>query len=199
MVLPNVGAVRQNPEVVVTGAGFGGLGVALSLHRTGFDRMQSLDNSLTTTWKSGRMTTRQGEGAPNPSWIPARRLADRTGGVARGAWTHLADVPLTGHLIGGCVIGDSPATGVVDPYHRMHGRPGLHVVNRSAIPANLGVNPALTITALAERAMSLWPNKGEPYPRPPIGEPYARLRAVAPRRPAVPAHAPAALRVTDAL
>ncbi|MEU7478202.1 GMC family oxidoreductase [Lentzea sp. NPDC042327] len=168
--------------------------------------MQSLDNSLTTSLRRGRLTTRQGEGAPNPSWIPAghevaRRLAARAGGVARGAWNDLADVPLTGHLIGGCVIGDSPATGVVDPYHRVHGHPGLHVVDGSAIPANLGVNPALTITALAERAMSLWPNKGEPDPRPPLGATYARLSAVAPHRPAVPAGAPAALRsageVTD--
>ncbi|HET9517190.1 MAG TPA: GMC family oxidoreductase [Actinoplanes sp.] len=163
--------------------------------------MQNLDNSLTTTMKGGRMTTRQGEGAPNPSWIPAghevaRRLAVRAGGVARGAWTDLVDVPLTGHLIGGCVIGDSPATGVIDPYHRVHGHPGLHVVDGSAIPANLGVNPALTITALAERAMSLWPNKDEPDTRPRPGSPYRRLRAVVPRRPAVPANAPAALRHT---
>ncbi|HEX7303092.1 GMC family oxidoreductase [Lentzea sp.] len=161
--------------------------------------MQSLDNSLTTSLRHGRLTTRQGEGAPNPSWIPAghevaRALARRAGGVARGAWNDLADIPLTGHLIGGCVIGGSSETGVIDPYHRVHGHPGLHVVDGSTIPANLGVNPALTITALAERAMSLWPNKGEPDLRPSQGAPYARLRAVAPHRPAVPAHAPAALR-----
>ncbi|GHH40172.1 FAD-dependent oxidoreductase [Lentzea cavernae] len=161
--------------------------------------MQSLDNSLTTRTRNGRLTTTQGEGEPNPSWIPAghdvaRRLAALSGGVARGAWTDMADIPLTGHLIGGCVIGDSPATGVVDPYHRVHGHPGLHVVDGSTIPANLGVNPALTITALAERAMSLWPRKGEPDPRPPLGSNYVRLRPVPPRRPAVPAGAPAALR-----
>ena len=65
----------------------------------------------------------------------------------------MVDIPLTAHLIGGCVIGDSAETGVVDPYHRMFGHPGLHVVDGSAISANLGVNPALTITAQAERAM----------------------------------------------
>ncbi|MDX3659199.1 GMC family oxidoreductase [Streptomyces sp. ID05-26A] len=162
--------------------------------------MQSLDNSLTTVSRRGRMTTRQGEGAPNPSWIPAghevaRRLAAKAGGVARGSWPDLVNVPLTGHLIGGCVIGDSPATGVVDPYQRVHGHPGLHVVDGSAIPANLGVNPALTITALAERAMSLWPNKGEPDPRPEPGAPYQRVRAVAPGNPAVPGDAPGALEV----
>ncbi|PVZ10184.1 hypothetical protein C8D89_105261 [Actinomycetospora cinnamomea] len=56
------------------------------------------------------------------------------------------------------------------------------------------MNPSLTITALAERAMSLWPNRGEPDPRPAPGEPYRRLDPVAPHRPAVPADAPAALR-----
>ncbi|MER5266278.1 GMC family oxidoreductase [Actinosynnema sp. NPDC002837] len=166
--------------------------------------MQSLDNSLTTVERRGvlgrRMTTRQGD-VPNPTWIPlghevARRIAARVGGVARGAWPDLADVPLTGHLIGGCVIGDSPATGVVDPYHRVHGYPGLHVVDGSTIPANLGVNPALTITALAERAMSLWPNNGDRDPRPEPGAAYVRLNAVAPRSPVVPPTAPGALRLT---
>ncbi|MFJ8957967.1 GMC oxidoreductase [Lentzea sp. NPDC102401] len=162
--------------------------------------MQSLDNSLTTVTRRGRMTTRQGEGTPNPAWIPAghdvaRRLAAKAGGAARGAWTDLVNVPLTGHLIGGCVIGDSPETGVIDPYQRVYGCPGLHVVDGSAIPANLGVNPALTITALAERAMSLWPNKGEPDPRPEPGSSYRRVAAVAPRSPAVPHTAPGALRL----
>ncbi|MGW6447362.1 GMC oxidoreductase [Lentzea sp. NPDC055074] len=162
--------------------------------------MQSLDNSLTTVLRRGRMTTTQGEGAPNPSWIPAghevaRRLAAKAGGVARGSWPDLVNVPLTGHLIGGCVIGDSPATGVLDPYQRVYGCPGLHVVDGSAIPANLGVNPALTITALAERAMSLWPKKGEPDPRPAPGSPYQRVRAVPPGNPVVPADAPGALEV----
>ncbi len=67
------------------------------------------------------------------------------------------------------------------------------MVDGSAVSANLGVNPSLTITAQAERAMSLWPNKGEADPRPDQGEPYVRVRPVAPRRPAVPAHAHAAL------
>jgi cholesterol oxidase len=66
-------------------------------------------------------------------------------------------------------------------------------VDGAAVSANLGVNPSLTITALAERAMSFWPNKGAPDPRPAPGEPYARIDPVAPANPAVPADAPAAL------
>jgi cholesterol oxidase len=84
---------------------------------------------------------------------------------------------------------------VIDPYHRVYGYEGLHVVDGSAVSANLGVNPSLTITAQAERAMALWPNKGEPDPRPALGSPYARLTPVAPVRPVVPPSAPAALRL----
>lgn len=165
--------------------------------------MRDLDNSLTTVARRRlfgvRMTTRQGEGEPDPTWIPAgrevaRRVAARVDGIAGGAWTDLADVPLTGHLIGGCAIGDSPETGVVAPYHRLHGHEGLHVVDGSTIPANPGVNLALTITALAERAMSSWPNKGAPDPRPRPGAPCRRVAAVPPRSPVVPAAAAGAPR-----
>ncbi len=82
---------------------------------------------------------------------------------------------------------------MIDPYHRVHGYPDLSVLDGAAISANLGVNPSLTITAQAERAISMWPNKGEADPRPAPGAPYERVAAVAPVRPAVPARAPAAL------
>jgi len=166
--------------------------------------MQTLDNSVTTYTKRGlfgrHMTTKQGAGAPSPQWIPpghevTRRVAEKIGGLPQGSWTDLANMPITGHFIGGCAIGDSPETGVVDPYQRLYGHPGLHVVDGSAISANLGVNPALTITAQAERAMSFWPNCGEPDERPELGAGYERLRAVPPKNPAVPEEAPGALRL----
>ena len=179
--------------------------------------MQSLDNSITVSAKRHPLlrrlgldgvglTSRQGHGVPNPSWIPAghdairriaRHLAVATGVPtdAGGTVGDVVNVPLTAHFIGGCPIGATPATGVVDEYHRLHGYPGIHVVDGSSISANLGVNPSLTITAQAERAMSLWPNRGEPDERPAAGEPYRRLAPVAPREPAVPSSAPGALRL----
>jgi cholesterol oxidase len=166
--------------------------------------MQSVDNSLTThhrrTWLGRRrLVASQGHGAPNPTWIPAgneavRLLAEEIGGIPGGAVTEPFNVPMTAHILGGAAIGTSPEDGVVDAYHRVFGHPGLHVVDGAAVSANLGVNPSLTITAQAERAMSYWPNKGEDDPRPAPGEPYRRVPRVAPNNPAVPAHAPAALR-----
>jgi len=165
--------------------------------------MQSVNNSITVLRKKSRLgfarlTSRQGAGEPNPTWIPAAnraaaQLAENIDGMAGGTWGDLMNVPMTAHFIGGCPIGDSPATGVIDPYHRLYGYEGLHVVDGSALTANLGVNPSLSITAQAERAMSLWPNRGERDERPPLGSRYVRVSAIAPRSPAVPESAPAAL------
>lgn len=112
-----------------------------------------------------------------------------------GTWGEAVNMPMTAHFIGGCPIGASPESGVVDGYQRLYGHPGLHVVDGSALSANLGVNPSLTITAQAERAMAFWPNKGEADPRPPLGSAYRRVEPVAPRSPVVPADAPGALRL----
>jgi cholesterol oxidase len=161
--------------------------------------MQTLDNSLTVRrTRRGRLTTGPGHGAPNPTWIPVgheavRRIAARIGGFPGGGVGDIFDVPMTAHILGGATIGASPDSGVIDAYHRVFGYEGLHVIDGAAVPANLGVNPALTITALAERAVALWPNKGEPDPRPRSG--YTRLSPIPPVSPAVPAHAPGALRL----
>ncbi|MFF4486940.1 GMC family oxidoreductase N-terminal domain-containing protein [Streptomyces sp. NPDC001544] len=167
--------------------------------------MQSLDNSLTTYLKpdgvgKGLLTARQGHGAPNPKQIKAASqaasaLAAEINGFAGSNVGELMGTPLTAHFLGGCPIGDSRETGVIDPYHRLYGHPGISVVDGAAVSANLGVNPSLTITAQAERAMSYWPNKGEADPRPAQGEPYERLKPVEPVTPAVPADAFGALRL----
>ncbi|MFD9034060.1 GMC oxidoreductase [Streptomyces sp. NPDC059567] len=167
--------------------------------------MQSLDNSLTTFRKpggigKGLLTARQGHGAPNPNQIPeatraASLLAEEINGFAGSNIGELMGTPLTAHFLGGCPIGADAESGVIDPYHRLFGHPGISVVDGAAVSANLGVNPSLTITAQAERAMSFWPNKGEEDPRPVQGEAYARLAAVAPKAPAVPADAFGALKL----
>jgi cholesterol oxidase len=167
--------------------------------------MQSTDNSITVFTKAGRLgrrvlTSRQGYGEPNPTWIPlgnkaARRMAEIMGGTAGGSIGEPFNMPLTAHFIGGCTIGESPETGVVDAYQRVYGHPGLHVADGAAISANLGVNPSLTITAQAERAMAFWPNHGESDPRPALGTPYRRIGPVTPHHPAVPETAPGALRL----
>ena len=158
--------------------------------------MQSRDNSLTVSARRrlGRgvgLTSRQGHGEPNPTWIPSGhkairaltiRLKERTGvrAMAGGSLSEIVDIPLTAHFLGGAVISDDPAEGVVDPWHRVWGYPGLHVVDGAAVSANLGVNPALTITAQAERAMSFWPIRGGDDPRPKQGATYERVTAIIP-------------------
>ena len=167
--------------------------------------MQTHDNSITVypkkTWRGRvKLSSRQGHGQPNPTWIPAgneaaRRMAGYIDGVPYGTIGEMFDVPLTAHFLGGCAIADSPQNGVIDAYHRVFGHPNLHVVDGSAISANIGVNPSLTITAQAERAFAMWPNKGEVDLRPTLGEGYARIAPVGPINPVVPFSAPAALRL----
>ena len=158
--------------------------------------MQSHDNSITVSARRRLtggvgLTSKQGHGAPNPTWIPAGhkalrqmaiRLAERTGvpALAGGSLGEIVNMPLTAHYLGGAVISDDPSTGVVDPWHRVWGYPGLHIVDGSTVSANLGVNPSLTITAQAERAMSFWPNCGDPDPRPKQGSAYECLSPVPP-------------------
>jgi len=166
--------------------------------------MQTDDNSLELAKGKSRLgravTSRPGPGAPPPEWIPQghtaiRKVAERIGGDPGGSFADVVNIPMTAHFLGGCTIGDSPDTGVVDPYLRAYGHDGLHVADGSVVSANLGVNPSLTITAQAERAFALWPNKGEADIRPEPGKPYVRIEPSPPRNPVVPADAPGALRL----
>jgi cholesterol oxidase len=166
--------------------------------------MQTDDNSLELASRRsplGRgVTSKQGPGSPPPEWIPVgheavRKVGDEIGGDPGGSLLDLVNIPMTAHFLGGCVIGDSPESGVVDPYLRVYGHEGIHVVDGSVVTANLGVNPSLTIAAQAERAMALWPNKDDVDIRPAVGSPYSAVKPVPPMRPAVPVDAPGALRL----
>lgn len=121
-----------------------------------------LGRSAARAFRPG-MTTARGEGpAPTP-FMPeatalARRVAEKVGGLPMSLVTEtVLGIPTTPHILGGCCMGDGRETGVVDHRHRVFGHEGLYVVDGSAVSANPGVNPALTICALAERAMSLIP------------------------------------------
>ena len=115
-----------------------------------------------------------------------RRLAEVIDGDPGGNAADLVGSTMTAHFLGGAPIGADPTTGVVDGWHRVFGHPGLHVVDGAAVSANLGANPSLTITAQAERAMSFWPVRGEPDPRPPLGSRYGPVAPVPASDPAVP-------------
>jgi len=132
--------------------------------------MQTLDNAIALRPKlkrSGdvRLQTEQDPEKPNPTFIPvaneaAEWLAKRTGGIAQSSTTEaLMNVPTTAHILGGAVIGHGPEDGVVDKRQRVFGYENLLVCDGAAVPANVGVNPSLTITALAEHAMAEIPPK----------------------------------------
>jgi cholesterol oxidase len=134
--------------------------------------MQTLDNAIALRPKlkrSGevRLQTEQDPERPNPTFIPvaneaAEWLAKRTGGTAQSSTMEaLMNIPTTAHILGGAVIGRGPEDGVVDRDQRVFGYENLLVCDGSAVPANVGVNPSLTITALAEHAMSKVPEAAE--------------------------------------
>ena len=115
-----------------------------------------------------RLQSEQDPNRPNPTYIPAAgRVSEwfskRTGGVAQSGLTESTlNIPTTAHILGGAVIGDGPEHGVVDAHNRVYGYENLLVCDGAAIPANPGVNPSLTITALAEHAMAQMPPKVDP-------------------------------------
>ena len=167
--------------------------------------MQNVDSAISVSSKRGlfgfRLTSKNDSLTPNATYIPAanevaRRVAENNGGIAGGHIGDLVNAPFTAHFVGGCVIGESIQTGVIDPYHRVYNYPTLHIVDGASVTANLGVNPSLTITAQAERAFSMWPNKGEKDERPAQNSPYEKVAAVFPVKPFVPKGASGELRVS---
>ena len=134
--------------------------------------MQTLDNSMQLVPKRARrgrrlrLTTRQDATSPSPTYLPlanefAERLSVATGGIAQSFLTEaLLNTPVTAHVLGGVVPADDRSRGVLDHDHRVFGYENLIVCDGSAIAANPGVNPSLTITAMAERVMTAVPDAG---------------------------------------
>ena len=92
----------------------------------------------------------------------AERVAEQIDGVAQSMLTEVVfGTPSTAHILGGCCMGADAASGVIDAQQRLFGYEGLYVADGSAVSANPGVNPSLTITAMTERAMSLIPPRDE--------------------------------------
>ena len=135
--------------------------------------MRTLDGYLRMRlgrgWRTGfarGLTTTRGEGPLPTAAIPdatdlAHRIADKVDGYPTSLITEtLLGIPTTAHILGGCAMGDSAEDGVIDHRHRVFGYDGMFVIDGSAISANPGVNPSLSICALAERAMTFIPPKG---------------------------------------
>jgi cholesterol oxidase len=121
--------------------------------------MRTIDGHLTLKLQESKVTTELADGPAPTANIPeagelAKRVAEKIDGVPMTLVTEtLGGIPTTAHILGGACMGDSAESGVIDPLHRVYGYEGLYVIDGSAISANPGVNPSLTITALAERAM----------------------------------------------
>ncbi len=174
------GAVVRHPLKVFRAAtvpDFSKYSIILLYMRTleGSIRMK-LGRSITTGFATG-VTTELSDGPAPTASIPeatelAQRVADKVQGFPVSLVTETAlGIPTTAHILGGACMGGSPAEGVIDKDHRVFGYEGLYVIDGSAVSANPGVNPSLTITALAERAMSRIPRKAAQPPAPPPAQP----------------------------
>jgi cholesterol oxidase len=156
--------------------------------------MQNLDNSFRLVrerrwfWPFGKgLTSRRAPGEPPiPAYIPvandaARYIARETDAFPSSSINEVVlNVPTTAHILGGASMGTTPNDGVIDARNRVFGYDNLYVVDGSMIPANLGVNPSLTITAMAEHAMSHIPLKEPEWGLRPL-PPRARAAETAPR------------------
>ncbi len=161
---------------------------------------QTTDTSIDLFWHDGLLRSRQGSGTPPSVHIPAiedfvDRVAKQMGSPEGALLFEVINRTASAHFVGGIPIGDRAETGASRGRPRVFGQPGLHVMDGSARLANPGVNPSLMITALAEPAMSLWPNRGDVDTRPQLGCGYERVNPVMPHRPVVPAGAPGELRL----
>ena len=131
--------------------------------------MQTSDTAIELYWKDDMLRSRHGSSQAPSAHIPvvedfADRLAKKMHGEQGALWFEVVNRTASAHFIGGMPIAESAAKGVVDPYQRAFGYPGLHVMDGSVMPANPGVNPSLMITALAERAMSFVAEQGRRRP-----------------------------------
>ncbi|WP_262852114.1 FAD-dependent oxidoreductase [Mumia quercus] len=137
--------------------------------------MQHSDNALALEWRRSPvrpwrrvLRSRVADGVRPPSYLPVANAATRAYAEASGGrplnllGESVGGLSITAHILGGAVMGSDPSSGVVDARHEVHGHPGLYVADASVIPANLGVNPSLTITAMAERFASLFPDPPDP-------------------------------------
>ena len=131
--------------------------------------MQSLDNSMRMIWKrrilGGGMSIKNNKDLKVPVYINIgqevmKRYAKKVNGIAQNTWPEiLMNMPMTAHILGGCPMGKTKDEGVVNDYFEVHNYKNMYVLDGSIIPCNLGVNPSLSIVALAEYAMDNIPEK----------------------------------------
>lgn len=135
--------------------------------------MQTLENSIRVyrkrrwwwPFKKTLVSEREDKRIKVPACIPqaqtaTKALAEKMDGIAQNAFNEvLLNIGTTAHILGGCAIGPDSQSGVIDGQNQVYGYEGMYIVDGSMIPANLGVNPSLTITAMAEHAMSHIPPK----------------------------------------
>lgn len=125
--------------------------------------MQSLDNSMRMVWKKGLfrngISIKNDKDSKVHAFIPIgqevmNRYAKKVNGIAQNTWLEIIlNMPMTAHILGGCPMGETKEEGVVNEYFEVHGYKNMYILDGSVIPCNLGVNPSLSITALAEYAM----------------------------------------------
>ena len=169
---PQIRALKTLAAIFRRPSSLGRHWLAKNWHRrvTVMTVMQHVDNrmifnygrKLSAFFRYG-LTSEKVRGLSAPSYLPvanrtARFMAAETGGHAANILTEsIGNTSTTAHILGGCHMGSSPETGVIDTRHQVFGYPDLYVVDGSSVSANIGANPSLTITALAERAMDLIP------------------------------------------